>query len=267
MAEATPPLKRGVSRTISFVAALLSLAFAAGSAFYFWQTTRYSDITYTASRLEAGKTVAPDVVARLASTLGGLVDAGECRSDILASAVSVALADLDARDALADYDGWAASISAADRLLAFATTCVPTNGNFWARLAMLRQAEAENPTELAGLIDRSVWFAPSESGVIAARCVIWRKATDETLRLARHSLDHDLMTVLTYFQPNAALSCLDGGGPTLQTAAAEAARAVNDDRLLTLNRTGLTWLGTPVVGKPDELPKPIVDPLAPRAKP
>jgi hypothetical protein len=75
------------------------------------------------------------------------------------------------------------------------------------------------------------------------------------------------MTVLTYFQPQEASNCLDGGGPGLRTAAAETARAVNDDRLLTLNRVGLDWLGTPVVGKPDDLPKPVVDPLARRAKP
>lgn len=249
-----PSVRHGV---FAWMAVAVALALAVGAAYGFWSTTAQSDLLYLASLLESDQRVAVDTVHKYAAATSAIVADGVCRGDVLAAGLTVVLADLDTRNAAADYDGWSAAMVAADRYLTHAVTCQPTNGNIWARLAMVRQAEAENPDELAHLMDRSAWYAPAERGVITARCVVWRKAADRTLELARQSLDHDLLTVLTYFSATDATDCLRQAGPKLQSIVAEDAKAIAGDRLRLLRRGGIDWLDAP--------PEPERDRLSPLA--
>lgn len=227
---------------LALVVAGLALAFAVASGWSFWNTSRYADVSYLATLIETDRHVAVGEVHRIAAATDAIVDRDECRSDLVNAGMTVVLNDLDSRDPVADYDGWSAAIARADRYITHAVHCVPGNGNSWVRLAMVRQAVAENPEELSTLMSRSVWYAPSESGVIASRCVVWRKASEATLRLARPALDHDLILVLSYFPPAAATACLANASEPLKSIVVEEAKTLDPKRIATIRNGGVDWL-------------------------
>jgi hypothetical protein len=73
---------------------------------------------------------------------------------------------------------------------------MPTNSNFWLRLAAVQSIIAEEPAAVAGMMKRSVVLAPYDQVMILTRFYFWNDFTDATLAAARNALDSDLMTML-----------------------------------------------------------------------
>ncbi|MEI1246822.1 hypothetical protein [Rhizobium aouanii] len=179
---------------IAFVIVTVVLAVLAGRELY--ASIRTASISIVAERIERGETVADDVVTKYASRSVDVVGGHYCRSDIVAAGVTLVLAQLDRQNVNVNYDGWAAAASSARQYLRHALSCMPTNSNFWLRLAAVQSTIAEEPVSIAGMMKRSVVLAPNDQVMILARFYFWNGFTDATLAAAKSVLDSDLMTML-----------------------------------------------------------------------
>ncbi|MDH6201862.1 MULTISPECIES: hypothetical protein [Rhizobium] len=179
---------------IAFVIVTVVFVVLAGRELY--ASIRTASISIVAERIERGETVADDVVAKYASRSVDVVDGHYCRSDIVAAGVTLVLAQLDRQNVNINYDGWAAAASSARQYLRHALSCMPTNSNFWLRLAAVQSTIAEEPVSIAGMMKRSVVLAPHDQVMILTRFYFWNDFTDATLAAAKRALDSDLMTML-----------------------------------------------------------------------
>jgi uncharacterized protein YktB (UPF0637 family) len=114
----------------------------------------------------------------------------------VAAGVTLVLAQLDRQNVNVNYDTWAAAASSARQYLRYALSCMPTNSNFWLRLAAVQSIIAEEPAAVAGMMKRSVVLAPYDQVMILTRFYFWNDFTDATLAAARNALDSDLTTML-----------------------------------------------------------------------
>ncbi|MGM4881284.1 hypothetical protein [Rhizobium leguminosarum] len=179
---------------IAFIIVTLVFLVLAGRELY--ASIRTASISIVAERIERGETVADDVVAKYASRSVDVVDGHYCRSDIVAAVVTLVLAQLDRQNVNVNYDTWAAAASSARQYLRYALSCMPTNSNFWLRLAAVQSIIAEEPAAVAGMMKRSVVLAPYDQVMILTRFYFWNDFTDATLAAARNALDSDLTTML-----------------------------------------------------------------------
>ena len=125
-----------------------------------YASIRVASISIVAERIERGETVADDVTARYALRTADMADRNYCRSDIVAAGVTLVLAQLDRQNVNVNYDAWASAASSARHYLQYALSCMPTNSNFWLRLAAVQSIIAEEPVSIAGMMKRSVALAP-----------------------------------------------------------------------------------------------------------
>ncbi|MGZ2381502.1 hypothetical protein [Rhizobium leguminosarum] len=179
---------------IAFVIVTVVLAALAGRELY--ASIRTASMSIIAERIERGETVADDVLTKYAVRSVDAVDGHYCRSDIVAAGVTLVLAQLDRQNVNVNYDAWAAAASSARRYLRHALSCMPTNSNFWLRLAAVQSTISEEPASIAGMMKRSVALAPYDQVMILTRFYFWNDFTDATLATARSALDSDLMTML-----------------------------------------------------------------------
>ncbi|MGO7179724.1 hypothetical protein ACCT14_03495 [Rhizobium brockwellii] len=179
---------------IAFVIVTVVLAALAGRELY--ASIRTASMSIVAERIERGETVADDVVTKYAARSVDAVDGHYCRSDIVAAGVTLVLAQLDRQNVNVSYDAWAAAASSARRYLQHALSCMPTNSNFWLRLAAVQSTISEEPASIAGMMKRSVALAPYDQVMILTRFYFWNDFTDATLATAKSALDSDLMTML-----------------------------------------------------------------------
>ena len=175
---------------------IVTAIFAALAGRELYASIRAASISIVAERIERGETVADDVVTKYASRSVDVVDGHYCRSDIVAAGVTLVLAQLDRQNVNVNYDAWAAAASSARQYLRYALSCMPTNSNFWLRLAAVQSIIAEEPAAVAGMMKRSVVLAPHDQVMILTRFYFWNDFTDATLAAARNALDSDLMTML-----------------------------------------------------------------------
>ncbi|EJZ17227.1 hypothetical protein, partial [Rhizobium sp. Pop5] len=186
---------RSVSVTrIVFVVVAIVFAVLAGRELY--ASIRTASISIVAERIERGDAVTDDIVAKYASRTIEVVDGHYCRSDIVAVGVTLVLAQLDRQNVNVDYEAWTAAASSAQQYLQYALSCMPTNANFWARLAAVQSTIAEEPQATAGMMRRSVALAPYDESMILTRFYFWNNLTDATLLAASSALDSDLTTML-----------------------------------------------------------------------
>ncbi len=189
-----------------------------------------------------GEKVGADALRNYSARTSSIVEADECRSDVLSAGLSILLADLDTRNPTTDADGWMAALVRADHYVSHVLGCRPTDGDAWVRLAMVRQALGTDDDELANLMERSAWYAPAEHDTVLARFEVWRKADETTLVQASSVFDHDLLTVMNYFSPRDAMSVLSGGDSVFMRRLVAAAAALSDERYQALRKAGLAVL-------------------------
>ncbi|MBX4959591.1 hypothetical protein HJB51_29640 [Rhizobium lentis] len=161
-----------------------------------YASIRTASISIVAERIERGETIPNDVAARYAARTIEVVDGHYCRSDIVGAGVTLVLAQLDRQNVNINYDTWVAAASNARRYLQHALSCMPTNSNFWLRLAAVQSAIAEEPLEVAGMMKRSVALAPYDESIILTRFYFWNSFTRATLSAASSAVDSDLTTML-----------------------------------------------------------------------
>ncbi|MGG7578629.1 hypothetical protein [Rhizobium sp. Nf11,1] len=161
-----------------------------------YASIRTASISMVAERIERGETVGNNVAARYAARAIERIDGHYCRSDIVAAGLTLVLTQLDRQNVNIDYDAWVAAAASARHYLQHALSCMPTNSNFWLRLAAVESKIAEEPLSSAGMMKRSVALAPYDESMILTRFYFWNGFTDTTLLAAGHALDSDLMTML-----------------------------------------------------------------------
>ncbi|AHG46502.1 hypothetical protein RLEG12_26150 [Rhizobium leguminosarum bv. trifolii CB782] len=179
---------------IAFLVATAAFAALAGRELY--ASIRTASISIVAERIERGETVSDDIAAKYAARTIDIVDGHYCRSDIVAAGVTLVLAQLDRQNVNVEYDAWAAAASSARHYLQHALSCMPTNSNFWLRLAAVQSVIAEEPLSVAEMMTRSVALAPHDEAIILTRFYFWNDLTNATLAAAKTALDSDLLTML-----------------------------------------------------------------------
>lgn len=203
---------------------------------------RYFDVIHLARNFEQGAPVSPQAIHAYLGEARSMVDAKECRSDLLGDGLTIILADLDGYDSATSGESRTASLEAADRFIVHVLSCTPTDGDAWARLAIVRQALGKDPSKLAALLERSSWYAPAEGTTLSARLEVWRRATEDILVTAAPTLDHDILTVLNYFPLGAAVRVLSGGSQGFQDRVVLASSSLSDERVMKLRKAGLDSL-------------------------
>ncbi|ACE92419.1 hypothetical protein AMC90_CH03416 [Rhizobium phaseoli] len=161
-----------------------------------YASIRTASISIVAERIERGDTVTNDIAARYAARAIDVVDGHYCRSDIVAAGVTLVLAQLDRQNVNINYDAWVVAASNARRYLQYALSCMPTNSNFWLRLAAVQSTIAEEPLAIAEMMKRSVVLAPYDESIVLTRFYFWNDFTGATLSAASSAVDGDLTTML-----------------------------------------------------------------------
>ncbi|MCA1969440.1 MAG: hypothetical protein LDL42_09935 [Rhizobium sp.] len=193
-------------------------------------SVRFGRVMQLARHLETGTPVSRGTVTGLAGVADEVVSGGHCRADIVRAGLTVKLAELDQRNSYHDYDAWAGALAAAENYLRHAIGCRPTDGNLWLRFAMVRRAVAEQLTEIAFLMQQSVYYAPAEQGVLVGRFAVWNDAAATTLEAARSAVETDLATVLRHGELPLIRQILQKPGERLQPLVDAAVSSLSTER-------------------------------------
>jgi hypothetical protein len=150
---------------------------------------------HVAAQIERDRSVSQELFARSLLQVGKLVEDHVCQSEFVKAALTVSLFRLDMQNPDVDYDNWSNALERADKVARFALQCLPSDGNFWVRFAMVRQAIGEQPEEIAKLVTLSQLYAPAEENTIAARFRLYNRLTQPSLALTAAPLRADLAVV------------------------------------------------------------------------
>jgi len=161
-----------------------------------WATAHFEPLKQLSRKLEDGSLILNSAIAYYAPKTDEIVSKHYCRYDIVRAGVTTVLADVDRLNRSQDRKAWNTALARADRFLMHAIGCTPTDGNYWARLAMIRWALAAPPEDVAALLSRSAMLAPSERNILSARFYLWNRVDPKTLALSRTALQSDLNTML-----------------------------------------------------------------------
>ncbi|KAA0680782.1 hypothetical protein DTW90_37270 [Neorhizobium sp. P12A] len=219
--------------------------FLAMGALQLKQTAHFGSLFPLAQKLQAGESVSADVLNRYAKLADSVTSGEYCRSDIVLAGATVILADLDRQNQSLDYDAWADAMSLGDRYFVHAISCMPTNGNYWLRLALIRRAVAERPAELASFMQESVRMAPADQDIILARFAFWNQASAATLGAANSSVESDIKTVLENGNAFEIVPAIKNVGSNLAPYFREVAQSVSADKLAVFKKAGLDAAALP----------------------
>lgn len=188
---------RHQSLSITRIAFLVAVAiFSILAVRELYASIRAASISIVAERIERGGAVSDDVTSRYASQIAGMTGGYYCRSDIVAAGVTLVLSQLDRQNANVNYGAWAAAAAGARNYLQHAVSCMPTNSNFWLRLAAIQSTIAEEADSIAGMMGRSVVLAPYDQSMVLSRFYFWNEFTEGTLSASKAALNTDLTTLL-----------------------------------------------------------------------
>lgn len=174
---------------------VLAAAILALAAYQVSRYASYGDVRYWAGRIEAGTPLQSGALAASVRRAASIADEGECQARFVKAGLVVLFAAIDEIDQDKDYESWSEALQRADRLAAHALTCLPTDGGLWLRLAMTRQAVAEQPEEVARYLFLSQLYAPSEQAVIRGRYLLYNEVSATTLGLLSDGFESDLRLV------------------------------------------------------------------------
>lgn len=231
---------------LSFVAAAALL----GYLFLAWENInaerQASDVKYISSLAQLNREINPESLHRFVTDVYALAERNECRSDILQAGTAVILADLDQISAAADHDKLVGPLKSADGYFSHSLSCAPTNGDTWARLAMIRLALGAPPIQIASLLERSRQFAPAEGGTLVARLAIWTRTSEATLNLASGALDWDLRLAFSRFSTSNVAEVLSQSSVAAQKRIVAIASSLPSDKIQRLRQSGLGFLPDPM---------------------
>lgn len=153
---------------------------------------QFAGVIEVSKLIERGERLEPKTVMELADRADGMVSSKVCNMDLLKAGGTLVLGRLERTSSLKDYHSWLTSTKKADAFFRHALACVPNQGNFWARLAMVRQQLAEEPAEVLQLLQLSQRYAPAELTAIKGRLLVIQRASGITLERVTNILSEDL---------------------------------------------------------------------------
>ncbi len=156
---------------------------------------RFEGVIKASRLIERGERLETKTVMELAKLADTMIPSKVCNTDLLKAGTTLVLGRLEHTSSRQDYDAWLTSIRKADAFLRHALACVPEQGNFWARLAMVRQQLAEEPEEVLKLLELSQHYAPAELTAIKGRLLVVQKASSITLQRVANILSSDLAVI------------------------------------------------------------------------
>lgn len=143
--------------------------------------SKFANLQYRAQQIERGLSVEAAALDRLIIETYASGIESQCQSAFVKPFLTILLASLDTRDPNSDYDRWFEALNRTENFLRHAISCLPTDGNLWARYAMVRQASAEQSEELDRLLSLSQKYSPSEENAITARYFLYNRLTNTSL--------------------------------------------------------------------------------------
>ena len=197
-----------------------------------------------AALLQIGRLIAdnePVSAQGVASERGdiqSLVADGRCREDLLAAGLRTTLKDLDFQNSYTDYEAWSQQMISADRFLTHALSCRPTDGDLWARLAMVRWSVVEISEEQALLMRMSHQYAPAEQSIIRARLVQWSRLSEASLKALESELSSDIQVMLLQFPTKEVATTINSGSAQFKTAVSKAALIIPQTRQDQITKAG-----------------------------
>lgn len=185
-----PISKRAIALSIAIGA--LSIVIVDVSLTELTISRRVADVVYNGKRLSALSSVEAASVEQYAQEAQDVVMDGICRSEVVHAGVVPIMLAVDITSPDVDYDAWARALERAEIYMHAALQCLPTSGDTWLRMAMIKQAIGENPQEIASLLELSQHFSPSEGELVFARLALWNRVEPPTMNLGRKALEKDI---------------------------------------------------------------------------
>ncbi len=182
--------KRRVSALVVVGLAIctISVAIALREVFLY---SLYGDLQYWAEKIERNEPVELRTLQKLDKIAADLLVSGECQSQFIKAVVSLRLIAVDNVNQDREYEKWSSAVIDADAAVDFAALCLPTDGNLWLRMAMIKSSVAEQPDDVAKYLRRSQLYAPSEYNVVRGRFLLYNKLAPSSLELVKNILRYD----------------------------------------------------------------------------
>ncbi len=178
---------------IGLIVFLLSIGFIVISTRELVITAETAEIVFLAKNVEESKIFPLAIISLYArNSHETIIKKKICRSDFVKAGATLVLMNLDLQDSESDYPGWELALSTADEYIRAAIACLPTSGNLWARLAMLKLAAGEDPKEVGRLMTIAQRLAPAEINELTNRLRIWNRVSEPTLNYAKPAVLKDL---------------------------------------------------------------------------
>lgn len=188
-------MHRGRSPALVGILLALSIFVLWLSATQISRFVRFGALLPMAHRLESGTPTATQAVRELVPVAEDLREAGICQGIFVKSGYTILLAELDVENQDTGYDSWVMAMERAEAFGRHALGCLPTNGDFWLKLARLHQATGEQPGEMFQFLNNSQLYAPAEPQVLAARYAFYGHLTEASLQLVGEIIANDVRAI------------------------------------------------------------------------
>lgn len=162
-----------------------------------------------------------------------------CRSDIVEAVIKVSQRHVDRQFAEHGAAAWRNAMQRMEKLVRNALKCSPTNGDLWARLAVLRWFLGGSANEQVALMELSQSYAPADLAVIRRRLRHWSGVTNAMAALGERIVRSDLRTLLLHAPERDVIRIFGWLSPDLQRVAGEEMIVVPPERMAALHDAGM----------------------------
>lgn len=213
------------------------------------QSARFANVFVIADRIEKSTQANSINLSRTLADTDTIVSNGYCRSDILMAGATIVLQHFDDTDEIADYQAWSKALISNEQFFRHAISCMPSNSNFWLRLAMIRAVQAEDPSDIARLMSVSVKLAPADQFSLLARLYFWNHLSAATLEKAANDLRSDLHILFDRGDPKQIAAALPAMSEALRPYIKERTADMSEER-----KRDFRWVGFDINALSDDGP-------------
>jgi hypothetical protein len=182
--------KRAIA--LSMAIAALSIAIVDASLAELTISRKMADVVYNGKRLSAMSSVEAALVEQYAYAAEAAVAGGVCRAEVVHAGIVPIMLAVDITNPDVNYVAWARALERAETYMNASLRCLPTSGDIWLRMAMIKQAIGENPQVIASLLALSQYFSPSEGELVFARLSLWNRVEQPTIDRGKETLEKDI---------------------------------------------------------------------------
>ncbi|MFK0385449.1 hypothetical protein [Agrobacterium sp. NPDC090273] len=149
----------------------------------FIETAKFSSLSRLATAAGRSGSISDRALDRAVEKLPAIVNGNVCRSTILKAGMRLLLQDVDRKSEVQAPQEWKATLAFAEHYLRHGVTCLPQDGEFWLRLAMIRSLQVPFAEEVAALTNMSQLLAPADPDVLEARVAFWKRLSEPALSM------------------------------------------------------------------------------------